>query len=176
MKKNENLKTFMFGLLIFAIVGVAVFLIGYTIDAIKAYSGKNETASENRNYYDGYDTGFNEGYSRGCDDGYILGYDEGFDAITSAKESAEHYAFQKSGLSPDEALDIIGNYDFTKSSFESGERTSSEAYSDFEAYRNYLEEKYGESAPAEEDYNAAVQSLFYFYEYYYERNYEELKE
>lgn len=98
-----------------------------------------------RGYEDGFDAGYDEGSSEGYREGYQEGYDEGFDDGREEERetqwSAESYARSKSGWNPEEALGIIDDY----------KAGSSE-------YLGYV--------PTWSDYMAAIDSLYYFYEYY----------
>lgn len=153
MKKHENISTFLFGLIIYAIVAVAVFSVSYIVDVVKDYSSKQETASENRDYYyEGYDEGYYAGYDDGNLMGHSEGYDEGFDLVREAEWTAVEYAIENCRWCPEEAMSIIDAYENGEAFYEDG------------------------APPSKEDYKEAVRSLYYFYDYFYCGMYDELKD
>lgn len=103
-------------------------------------------------YYDGYSQGrsdtrseYEDDYSRGFDDGRVEGYRDGYSDykqdIPDLVEEAEWFASDQSGCSPMEALDIIG------------------------VYRDPDNPLYADIIISEEEYQQAVDSLMYFYDY-----------
>ena len=121
-------------------------------------------------YEDGYELGYEHGYREGCSDteiemeylldeefidGYHWGYQEGYKEAEieysdyrELEEKAIRYAREYSEWTPEDALVII------------------------EAY--YHNEPFNEdgSPPSKEDYLGAIDSLLYFYDYFYSRKYE----
>ena len=103
-------------------------------------------------YFDGYEEGYNEGhlyakdeYSEHSFDMYKEGYDEAYEDFLNdiVHDAAVFYAKEKGGWHPEEAMCIIDAY-------ESGGMS------------------YGQMPITEEDYKAAVHSLYYYYEYFYD--------
>lgn len=93
-------------------------------------------------YLEGIVIGEGEGYEYGYDEGYAEGYDDGRDdgwneAVRYVQSEAEHYARECDYWTPEEAFWIIDDY------------------------------LNGVEGVTEEDYIAAVQTLCYFYEYFY---------
>lgn len=116
--------------------------------------------------YEGiYEEGYSDGYSAAkvemeylLDeeflDGYDWGYEEGYweaekeySDYSWIKEEAEHYAREHSEWSPDEAWMVI------------------------EAYQNNEPFHVDGSPPSKEDYLGAIDSLIYFYDYFFSRKY-----
>lgn len=105
-------------------------------------------------YYEGYDEAFNEsynnGYNEGYDEGFYEGYCAGLEEIYTSFHEAERYASNNGGWHPEEAVVVIESYINNKPFYEDG------------------------SSPSKRDYELAVDSLIYFYEYYYSSKYESL--
>ena len=107
-----------------------------------------------RTYEDAYDEGYNDGYSDAefkmddkCQEWYDFGYDDGQRDGEWLEYKAIHYAREQTGWSPEEAMMII------------------------DAYRNsepFWEDGY---PPSYEDYLDAIDTLMYFYDYFYSRMY-----
>lgn len=105
-------------------------------------------------YHDGYEDGYSDAgiekydygddmYSRGVDDGYDEAYDEVYDYFVNIIEhDAVHYAKEKGGWHPEEAMCIIDAYENGTLAF-------------------------GSMPITEEDYKEAVKSLYFYYEYFY---------
>lgn len=129
---------------ILAVIVLLCCLAVYTGSSIRtAEKEKKETYFE-----DGYNKGYNDGYDAGYDEGSFYGYEDGRNEIEWAEEEAIFYAKENGGWHPEEAWMII------------------------EAYRN-KEPFYSDgSIPSEQDYNDAVNSLIYFFEYFYSKNYD----
>ena len=130
------------------------------------------SACNARSYEEGYADGYNDGYSDaefeiGClvedefQDGYEAGYEDGYDDGSVEgwinniedpgryfKEEAVHYASEHSEWHPEEAWYIIEAYHNNEPFYENG------------------------SPPSKQDYLNAIDSLIYFYEYFYGRHYE----
>lgn len=123
-------------------------------------------------YHDGYEEGYHDGYSDAksemqdimeeeCLDWYDIGYDDGYDDGSDEgwmdniqgpgrylEDEAVHYAAWNSGMHPEDAWCII------------------------EAYQNHQPYYDNGSMPSYQDYLDAIDSLIYFYEYFYGRHYE----
>jgi flagellar biosynthesis/type III secretory pathway protein FliH len=103
---------------------------------------------------EGYEYGHSDGYSEGFDDGYGEGYEEGrdygyelgredFDRIESIVDDAVSRAKTYSEWHPDEALEIIYCYENKEAFWDNG------------------------SPPTYDEYLDAIDSLYGFYEYFY---------
>lgn len=125
------------------------------------------TGCDVRTYEEGYNDGYGEGYDEGYSDasweyednysnGYEYGYDDGYRHSSSEYshefeamlEMAKDYAWEQSGCSVMEALDIIGVY----------HDQDNPLYSDIQI--------------SEEEYLQAIDSLIYFYEYINDADFE----
>lgn len=120
------------------------------------------SACSQRTYEDGYEEGYADGYGEGFYEGRSEGYDEGYDhgydyaqydisiddILAEAEHEASRYASRHGNWHPEEAWEII------------------------EAYRNYQPFYQDGSMPTHQDYQDAINSLIYFYEYFYGRHYE----
>ena len=99
-------------------------------------------------YEDGYDDGFRDGRSEGEYYGYEDGYEDGYEIGNENyrehgwwfEEQAVARAREYSSFHPVEAMEVIDAYENNKPI-------------------------YG-SIPTEDDYNDAIKSLYYFYEYF----------
>jgi hypothetical protein len=96
-------------------------------------------------FFDGYDTGYSHGYDEGSHDGWIENIEE---IGWYFEDEAEYYALQHSGWIPEEAWMVI------------------------EAYQNNEPLPDESSVPSTQDYLAAIDSLIYFYDYFYSARYE----
>lgn len=121
------------------------------------------SACEPKNYEVGYEEGYNDGYSDAkydleylieekFSDGYDIGYDDGqsdaWDELGADYEyEAIHYARKNSGWSPEEAWGLIESYQNNEPFYQDG------------------------SSPSEQDYLNAIESLIYFYDYFYSSRY-----
>lgn len=98
-----------------------------------------------------YDKRFESGYDAGWEDGYSVGYDSWFDhPVDPAKyfeDEAVQYAAKNSGWHPEEAWSIIEAYHNSDPFWEDG------------------------SPPSKQDYYDAIDSMIYFYEYFYSAKY-----
>lgn len=117
--------------------------------------------------YSGYEDGFNEGYSSGKLEGYLEGYDEAkkqyeidpydeyfygysdtsIKIIQYLEEEAWHYAHEKGGWNPEEAMLNV------------------------KSYINNKPDKFGNYC-TKEDFLDSVMSLYYYYEFFYSKKYE----
>ena len=98
-------------------------------------------------YDEGYDFGYEVGYDYGYERGYEDGYDEGKLDGSALEEEGIHYAREHSGWSPEEAMYVIEAYQTGKSCWKDG------------------------SLPSHEEYLDAIESLIYFYDYFYSVKY-----
>lgn len=119
------------------------------------------SCSSEPTYEDGFDDGYDEGYfdaineyeddySRGYADGYIEGKSD-IDAdeiIYYITREAEKYAGRESGWHPEDAWCLIEAYQNNEPFYEDG------------------------SMPSYQDYLDAINSIIYFYEYFYGGHYE----
>lgn len=94
-------------------------------------------------YDEGYDYGYDYGYERGYEDGYEEGKLDG----SVLEEEGIHYAREHSGWSPEEAMYIIDAYQNDKPFWKDG------------------------SPPSHKDYLEAIESLIYFYDYFFSAKY-----
>ena len=100
-------------------------------------------------YNSGYDDGYDEGYDEGHYDGTYYDWDDNIDELGRYfEEEAVHYAKDQGGWHPEEAWMLI------------------------EAYRNNEPFYQDGSPPSEQDYIDAINSLIYFYDYFYSTIYE----
>ena len=100
-------------------------------------------------YDDGYYEGYYEGYDEGHYDGVYCDWEENIREIACELEyDAVHYAVDNGGWHPEEAWMII------------------------EAYRNNEPFYQNGSPPSKQDYIDAIDSLIYFYDYFYSARYE----
>lgn len=166
MRKNHRIFTEWILIAAFIIVPVIYILVGIigSISELKTWNSDHEDDSYNENcfsyddymeygdsMYDigkeyGYEKGKEEGYEEGIESGYETGYEDGAmsdDAISFSEEEATWYAREKSGWSPEEAMAIIYAY-----------KNGEPLYED-------------DSPPSENDYLDAVDTLVYFFEYFY---------
>ncbi len=120
---------------------------------------------------EGYNAGYEDGYSDGYSDaevemeylldeefldGYDWGYDDGYweaekeysDYGWLLEYEAMHYAREQTGWNPEEAWMII------------------------EAYQNNEPFYVDGSCPSEKDYLDAIETLIYFYDYFFSKRYE----
>ncbi len=95
-----------------------------------------------------YDAGWDAGFDEGRAEGYYDGYKSGRSLIDAAVEEAVHYT---NGWHPEEAMMVIDCYENGEAFYEDG------------------------TPPSKEDYKEAIMSLYQFYEYFYNRFYEELE-
>ena len=108
------------------------------------YDGHDDRDSStyNDSYYNGYEAGKSDSYDSAYYDGYYDGYDDCYrDFCTIIYDDAENYSCE-SGCHPEDALAIIDSY---------------------EGRTTYWEGP----LPTEEEYHDAIESLYYFYEYFY---------
>lgn len=125
------------------------------------------SACSSGSYEDGYSEGYDDGYIDGhsdaeydlqylveekFSDGYDMGYEDGqhdaWEELGSAYEyEAIHYARKNSGWSPEEAWSLIESYQNNEPFYQDG------------------------SLPSEQDYINAINSLIYFYDYFYTSRY-----
>ena len=94
-------------------------------------------------YKSDYDEGYEYGYDAGLERGYAIAEDE----YSGLEYEASDYASYHTGWLPEEAMWII------------------------DAYQGNAPLYHGD-VPSEEDYTAAIESLYRFYEYFYRRMYE----
>ena len=95
-------------------------------------------------YDAGYDIGFDEGYNYGRVDGAFFDRDDNMAEIAyDLEDEAVHYVVDQGGWHPEEAWMIIDAYQNNEPFYKNG------------------------SPPSEQDYLAAIDSLIYFYEYFY---------
>ena len=113
----------------------------------KSDYAREKEAKEEAIYQRGYDAGYEDGHWEGYDNGYDEGYYDGERDGEWLVDKAIFYAGEKGGWHPEEAWMII------------------------EAYRN-KEPLYGDSIPSEQDYEDAVNSLIFFFDYFYSKNYD----
>lgn len=105
-------------------------------------------AKEEALYHSGYDVGYEEGHWDGYDSGYDEGYSYGYeDGLNEVEWKAISYAKENGGWHPEEAWMII------------------------EAYQNNEPFYSDGSMPSEQDYLDAINSLIYFYDYFYSARY-----
>lgn len=124
------------------------------------FSKKSETSVKRDSesiYQDAYDSGYNIGYDRGREVGYEAGYDDGasygwFDDIANPASYLE-----------DEAVDYVRKY---------CEWHPEEAMTIIEAYQSGIPAFEGDPVPSYQEYLEAIESLKYFYIYFYNREYE----
>lgn len=150
MRKNHRIFTEWILLAAFIIVPVIYILVGIigSISELKTWNSDHEDDSYNENCfsYDDYMEYGDSMYDIGKEDGYETGYKDGAmsdDAISFSEEEATWYAREKSGWSPEEAMAIIYAY-----------KNGDPFYED-------------DSPPSENDYLDAVDTLVYFFEYFY---------
>lgn len=87
---------------------------------------------------------YQRGYEDGYDEGYFYGYEDGYnDGESDIVIEAIFYAKEKGGWHPEEAWMII------------------------EAYRNKEPFYEDGSSPSKQDYYEAIDSLIYFFEFFY---------
>lgn len=102
-------------------------------------------------YDDGYEDGYSDGYSDAEDeeffDGYDIGYDDGKRDGSWLEEDAIDYVREHSDWHPEEAVEVI------------------------EAYQNNEPFWRDGSPPSYEEYLDAIDSLIYFYDYFYSVRY-----
>ena len=152
----------------FIIVPMVYIIIGIvgTVTELREKNANNDGEAYSDDYDAGYSNGWVDGkteadiqwfdygdemYENGMDKGYELGYEEGAascDAARHFEQEAEDYAREKSGWHPEEAWYVI------------------------EAYQNHDAWSQDGSAPTAQDYAEAIDSIIYFYEYFYGGNYE----
>ena len=141
-----------------------IFYIGvlaFYIVTVASSCNKHTVPEVDDSYYEGYDDGYDDGYDCGHDDGYYEGYDRGhddgiyddwYDNIDEIgwyfEDEAVHYAKEQGGWHPEEAWMII------------------------EAYRNNEPFYQDGSPPSKQDYIDAIDTLIYFYDYFYSARYE----
>lgn len=127
-----------------------------------SFSACTQEAYETTSYADGYSDGYSEAefeLQYLLDEEFLYGYDCGYDdGYREAEEEysdygwlefeASHYARDHSGWNPEEAWALI------------------EAYHNNEPF--YADGSY----PSKEDYLDAINSLIYFYNYFYSKEYE----
>ena len=152
----------------FIIVPVASLIIGIVgaVSELKAKHANDEDVAYIDYYGAGYSAGWVDGkteadlqwtdygdemYAQGFEEGYQACYEDD-EASASAASNLEweavDYAREKSGWSPEEAWCVI------------------------EAYQNNEPWYQDGSAPTAQDYSEAIDSLIYFYEYFYGGHYE----
>lgn len=105
-------------------------------------------------YEKGYEAGYREGFSDAevmfdydmdsiIDEQYYAGYMRGYNRIDDSFSDAEIYALDRSEFSPEEAMMVIDSYE-----------NGTPFWND-------------EDPASEEDYQNAVRTLYYFYQYYF---------
>lgn len=134
---------------------ICLFLILFitSCSSLEKSKDKKTVSNDNiyqNNYYSGEAENYDEIFDDGFDEGFIEGYYSGFYEIYNSVHEAEHYALDKGGWHPEEAVAVIEMY-----------RTKVSYYPDG-------------SIPTEEEYLDAINSLVAFYEYFYSAKYEEL--
>lgn len=98
-------------------------------------------------YDEGYEYGYEYGYERGYESGFEDGYSEGQMDGSAIEYEGIYYAVDNSGWSPEEAMIIIDAYQNGKPFWGDG------------------------SLPSHKDYLDAINSLIYFYDYFYSAKY-----
>ena len=107
------------------------------------YEGYNDV------YDEGYNDGIELGYNEGHHDGIYYDWEENIDEIGSYfEQEAVYYDKDNGGWHPEEAWEII------------------------EAYQNNEPFYSDGSQPSKQDYMDAINSLIYFYDYFYSERYE----
>ena len=131
----------------FVIAVIAILICGLSScgksDYVRDQEAKEEAIYQ-RGYEDGYDEGRYDGYEDGYDEGYFYGYEDGYnDSKSDIVIEAIFYAKEKGGWHPEEALMIIDAYRNKEPFYEDG------------------------SSPSKQDYYDAIDSLIYFFEFFY---------
>ena len=135
------------------VFAVLVSLAVYTGKCIQTAENEKQKTYHANGYYEGYDVGYYDGYDFGYGEGYSDGSDNGWiDNLEGPgryfEEDARHYAREHSGWTPEEAWMLI------------------------EAYQNQEPWYKDGSLPSEQDYLDAINSLIYFYDYFYSKRYD----
>ena len=135
------------------IIIVSIILTIMTFCFVLTSCSSKQAASNSVSYQDGYDkgydSGFDEGYNYGREDDAFFNRDDNMAEIAYDLEyEAVHYAVEQGGWHPEEACMIIEAYQNNEPFYKNG------------------------SPPSEQDYLDAIDSLIYFYEYFYCNMYE----
>lgn len=113
-------------------------------------------------YEDGYEEGHADGYLEGYDEGYDEGYEEGYD---------HGYDYAQYDISIDDIL-AEAEHEASKYASREGNWHPEEAWGVIEAYHNHEPFYENGSPPSYQDYLDAINSMIYFYEYFYGGHYE----
>lgn len=117
---------------------------GYN-DAVELYGSDYDIGYEN-----GYDIGYEDGYDDGHEEGIKNDWTENIVEIARYFEvEAVHYVGENANWHPEEALTVIESYQNNESFYSDG------------------------STPSEQDFLDAIESLIYFYRYFYDGAYGE---
>lgn len=110
-------------------------------------------------YEDGYQDGFNDAsfeleteYEWYLSESYREGYTDGYDRIKESRSAAEYYACDRAVYHPEEALMIIDAYENNEPFWNNG------------------------NPPSYQEYMDAARSLYYFYEYYFNGEFNEFED
>ena len=150
---KEFLKNVGWAIPIIFYIGVLAFY----IVTVASSCNKHTVPEVDDSYYDGYGEGYDEGYEEGLVYGYDCGHDDGVyydwdDNIGEIgryfEDEAVYYAKDQSGWRPEEAWMLIEAYQNNEPFYQDG------------------------SPPSEQDYIDAIDSLMYFYDYFYSKIYE----
>jgi hypothetical protein len=137
-------------------------LLVFSVSSMFTSCNKPKEVKVDDSYYlEDYNDGYDEGYDEGYYEGYYEGYDEGhYDGIyydweeniheiaVELEYDAIHYAVENGGWHPEEAWMIIEAYQNNEPFYKDG------------------------SPPSKQDYFDAIDSLIYFYDYFYSARYE----
>ena len=142
--------------IVFCVLAMAAVAIAIIADKAEPHKYKSTPETYDAGYEDGWNSGwyacYDEYYDRSYEEGYEDGtqywIDDPTDAGVYFEELAAHYAREKSGWVPEEAWMLIN------------------------AYRNGTEWNPDGSPPSKKDYDNAVNSLIYFFDFFYSRMYE----
>lgn len=128
-----------------AILSVIAILLCCLSSCGKSDYARDREAKEEAIYQRGYEDGYDEGYFDGSDDGWMYNIEEPGRYL---EEEAVDYARKQSGWTPEEAWMLIDAYQNQEPWYEDG------------------------SVPSEQDYLDAINSLIYFYDYFYSKKYD----
>lgn len=136
-------------------------LLGFGVISVVSSCSEHNEVKHNDSYYEAYSDGYNEGYDEGYDEGLEIGYDYGHD-------DGIYYDWE-------ENIDEIGWYfeeEAIDYAIENGGWHPEEAWMVIEAYQNNASFYQNGSPPTKQDYLDAINSLIYFYDYFYSERYE----
>ena len=122
----------------------SVFLVFSLTSCFSQESYTDDSSSVDLAYDDGYYDGYDDGYYDGSEEGWYDNIDE---IGWFFEEEAVHYAAEHGGWHPEEAWGLIEAYQNNEPFYEDG------------------------SPPSKQDYFDAIESLIYFYEYFYGKKY-----